>query len=56
MTNKQVPLNAKSITDDEENPIDDSGRRVVVNSIGGPSWPDDVWKRALDNVGGTVVY
>ncbi len=54
MTN--IPFNATPIYDDEDNLLDDSGKRVIVNSIGGKSWPDDVWKRALENVGGVILY
>jgi len=50
-----LPFNAMPIYDGDEL-LDDSGKRVTVNSIGGPSYPNDTWKRALTEVKGTVVY
>ena len=52
----QLPFNATPIFYLDGTIIDDSGRRVLVNSIGGPSWPDNKWKRALENVEGSIVW
>lgn len=50
-----LPFNAMPIYDDS-GLLDDTGKRVTVNSIGGPTHPDDKWGQALKNVEGTVVY
>jgi hypothetical protein len=56
-TNKpaNLPFNAMPIYDDS-GLRDDTGKRVEVNSIGGPTHPDDKWGQALKNHKGTVVY
>lgn len=70
-----LPFNAIPVADADGNVLDHTGRRVLVNSVGGPSWPDnrtgkkviqnwdhnakypnDPWKRALENVQGSVVW
>ncbi len=56
MIKEVLPTNAIQLLDSDGEPRDDTGRHVIVNSIGGPSWPNDVWKRALEKVGGTVVW
>jgi len=56
MSNPVLPFNAVPIFHFDGTPQDDSGRRVVVNSLGGSSWPSDRWQRALENVGGVVVW
>ncbi len=56
MTNPKIPFNAIPVMHLDGTIKDDTGRRVIVNSIGGPSWPTDRWKRALENVGGVVVW
>jgi hypothetical protein len=59
MSNKtpktNLPFNAIPIYDDA-GLLDDSGKKVTVNSIGGPTHPDDKWGQSLKNVKGTVVY
>jgi hypothetical protein len=55
MTNK-LPFNATPSFYLDGTMMDDAGRRVVVNSVGGPSWPDNKWKRALENIEGTIVW
>lgn len=52
---KNIPFNAVPIYENEDK-LDDSDKRVIINSIGGKSYPDDVWQRALENMGGTVMY
>jgi len=35
---------------------DDSGRRVIVNSVGGPSWPDNrTGKKVIENWNGDTI-
>ena len=41
MKNLETPHNALLLYDSEGNLRNDKGRRVVVNSVGGPSWPDN---------------
>lgn len=55
MTNPKLPFNATPLTH-LDGTIQDDGRRVLVTTIGGPSWPDDRHKRALENVPGVVVW
>lgn len=49
MNNLETPHNALPLYDSEGNLLDDSGKRVVINSVGGPSWPDNRSGKAVIN-------
>lgn len=51
-----LPFNVILIYDSYSNVIDYSGKRVIVNSIGGSSWPDNKWVRGIENLYGTIVW
>jgi hypothetical protein len=56
MAKTELPFNATPLFHLDGTIIDDRKRKVIVNSVGGKSWPDDTHKKALENVKGVVVW